>query len=150
MCFKPIRIFAFWDDAVHCWVARSDDMPRISATAESRQALSAKLKVILDELQKEYGGQPGAELPVEVVWQPPPASPSESDRASARSARVRQLEREVAALTPEELAAFREWFVAHDNELWDRQIVADAAAGKLDALAEAALGEHRAGKTTRL
>ena len=53
----------------------------------------------------------------------------------------------VRQLTPEKLAEFREWFAEFDAQLWDRQIERDAAAGKLDALAEEALAEHRAGLT---
>jgi hypothetical protein len=61
--------------------------------------------------------------------------------------KVEALEREVAALSVEELATFREWFVEFDAALWDRDIEADARAGKLDALAEAALAEHRIGES---
>jgi hypothetical protein len=37
-----------------------------------------------------------------------------------------------------------------DADSWDRQLEADAAAGRLDALAEEALSEHRAGRTRSL
>ncbi len=149
MCFKPIQIFAFWDDAAGSWVARSQDIPNLAAKAESRQALSAKLKTIVVELQREFGGSPGAEIPVEILWKAPPQRRPDEDRQS-RSERVRRLEREIAALLPDELTAFRAWFVAYDGEMWDRQIEADASTGKLDRLAEAALAEHRAGKTRQL
>jgi len=43
--------------------------------------------------------------------------------------KVEALEREVQKLTPEELAAFRGWFVEHDWQAWDRQIERDAAEG---------------------
>jgi hypothetical protein len=45
-------------------------------------------------------------------------------------------------LPPRELAKFREWFMAFDAENWDKQIEADVAAGRLDALADEALREH--------
>jgi len=45
--------------------------------------------------------------------------------------KVEHLEREVRGLSPEELATFREWFVALDSVEWDRQIEADAERGKL-------------------
>jgi hypothetical protein len=45
---------------------------------------------------------------------------------------------------------FREWFLAYDWEVWDRQLEQDVAAGKLDALAEKALRDHAAGKSTKL
>lgn len=40
-----------------------------------------------------------------------------------------------------ELAEFRCWFIELDGEAWDAQMEADAAAGKLDALAEEAITE---------
>ena len=64
--------------------------------------------------------------------------------------KIEQLEREVSGLTPTELAQFREWFAAFDAAEWDRQFEADAKAGKLDALADAALADHRAGRSKKL
>jgi hypothetical protein len=63
---------------------------------------------------------------------------------------VENLERQVKDLSPQELAAFRKWFLAYDWEVWDRQLEQDVAAGKLDALAEKALRDHAAGKSTKL
>ena len=63
---------------------------------------------------------------------------------------VENLERQVKDLPPAELAAFRKWFLAYDWEVWDRQLEQDVAAGKLDALAEKALRDHTAGKSSRL
>lgn len=60
---------------------------------------------------------------------------------------VESLEREVAKLTPEELAAFREWFANYDADAWDRQIESDVKAGKLDRLASGALASHDRGET---
>ncbi len=56
----------------------------------------------------------------------------------------------VARLSPAELAEFRQWFAKFDGEVWDAQIEADAAAGKLDALAAEALAEYHAGKATEI
>jgi hypothetical protein len=64
--------------------------------------------------------------------------------------KLESLEREVASLSPEDLAAFRAWFVEHDWQVWDREIEEDVAAGRLDALAEEALAEHARGETTEL
>ncbi len=64
--------------------------------------------------------------------------------------KVDKVEREVQSLSPEELAAFRQWFAAFDAEAWDRQFEADAEAGRLDSPAERALREHAAGKSTKL
>lgn len=56
----------------------------------------------------------------------------------------------VAQLSSSELARFRQWFAEFDGEVWDAQIEADAAAGKLDALANEALAEYHAGQTTEI
>jgi hypothetical protein len=64
--------------------------------------------------------------------------------------KIERIENEIRALSAEELAAFRKWFREFDAETWDSEIEADALAGKLDALADKALSDHRAGKTTPL
>ena len=64
--------------------------------------------------------------------------------------KVEKIEQEVQELSPDELAQFRQWFAAFDAEAWDRQFEADVKAGKLDALAERALRDHAAGKSTKL
>lgn len=61
-----------------------------------------------------------------------------------------QREREVSGLTPKELTQFREWFAPFDAAEWDRQFEADVNAGKLDAQADAALADHRAGRSQKL
>ncbi len=60
------------------------------------------------------------------------------------------IEQQVAELDPVELAQFREWFIEFEATAWDIQIERDAIAGKLDALAQKALNDHRAGRTTPL
>ena len=64
--------------------------------------------------------------------------------------KVGRIESAIQALTRSELAALRDWFRLYDAEEWDRQIEEDAAAGKIDQLAEAALSQHKAGKTKEL
>lgn len=64
--------------------------------------------------------------------------------------RVEFIEKEIAALSDEELAAFRDWFAEFDAAAWDRQIADDARLGKLDALAEEALHDLKSGKSTDL
>ena len=64
--------------------------------------------------------------------------------------KIEKLEREFSDLTAQELAQFREWFATFDAAAWDEQLEADAKAGKLDSLAEAALAEHRAGRSRKL
>jgi hypothetical protein len=63
---------------------------------------------------------------------------------------VEEIERAVQGLPPEELARFRAWFAEFDASLWDQQIDADVAAGRLDALAHEALQDLREGRCTEL
>lgn len=63
---------------------------------------------------------------------------------------IEQLELLIKSLSPDELAKFREWFAEFDAQIWDRQIDADAAAGKLDRLIEESMAEHRANKSRPL
>ena len=65
-------------------------------------------------------------------------------------ARVEELENEVRKLSAEELAVFRKWLEEFDAAAWDRQIETDALSGKLGSLAEEALKDYQAGRTTRL
>lgn len=64
--------------------------------------------------------------------------------------KLEQIEKSVSELNPKELEAFSAWFEEFQAERWDRQVEADASAGKLDALANKALAEFRAGKTRPL
>jgi hypothetical protein len=64
--------------------------------------------------------------------------------------KIEKIEQEVQALSPEELAQFRAWFLEYDWAAWDRQIERDSEAGRLDELAAKALRDHAAGKTTPL
>ncbi|HEV8614830.1 MAG TPA: hypothetical protein VGU22_04990 [Methylomirabilota bacterium] len=63
---------------------------------------------------------------------------------------VEKIERDVQALSPEELAQFRAWFLEYDWVAWDRQLERDVKAGKLDHLADKALRDHAAGNTKPL
>ncbi len=64
--------------------------------------------------------------------------------------KIEKIEQEVKALSPEELAQFRAWFLEYDWAAWDRQVERDAQAGRLDDPAAKALRDHAAGKTTPL
>jgi len=64
--------------------------------------------------------------------------------------RVEQIEGEVQSLNADELRAFRDWFARFDADAWDVQIESDAKAGKLRALAERAIRDHEAGRSTLL
>jgi hypothetical protein len=63
---------------------------------------------------------------------------------------VETLEAAVSQLAPNDLAEFRRWFASFDAAAWDKQIEADAAAGKLDALAAEARADYDAGKAREL
>jgi hypothetical protein len=64
--------------------------------------------------------------------------------------KIERLEQEIRALSEEELAQLRRWFIEYDAEAWDREIEADAKAGKLDRLAEEALRDFAEGRTKRI
>jgi hypothetical protein len=53
-------------------------------------------------------------------------------------------------LPEEQLREFRSWYEKYDLETWDEQIEQDSAEGKLDALAEAAIADHEAGKSRKI
>jgi hypothetical protein len=61
-----------------------------------------------------------------------------------------ELENAVAGLSEEELAKFRQWFVAFDSAAWDRQLERDVQAGALDRIADEAIREHNNGNTSEL
>ena len=46
-------------------------------------------------------------------------------------------------LTPNELAQFRAWFDEFDASQWDRQFEEHVKSGKLDSLAEKAIGDFK-------
>jgi hypothetical protein len=64
--------------------------------------------------------------------------------------KVKALGIQIQELTPEELKAFRAWFTKFDADNWDREFEADVKAGKLDAMADRALRDHQAGRSTKL
>ena len=53
-------------------------------------------------------------------------------------------------LSPDELRAFRTWFVPFDAEVWDQQIADDIKNNKLGSLAERTLQDHVSGRSTVL
>jgi hypothetical protein len=63
---------------------------------------------------------------------------------------VVEIEEAIQKLPPAELARLREWFARFDAAQWDRQFEADAAAGRLDALADEAISDLRQGRCTGL
>ncbi|MBT5019354.1 MAG: hypothetical protein HON04_11490 [Planctomicrobium sp.] len=63
---------------------------------------------------------------------------------------LQELENTISKLPPHQLAAFREWFHQFENDAWDKQIEADVRSGRLDKLAEEAIDEDIANRTTEL
>ena len=63
---------------------------------------------------------------------------------------VAEIETAIKKLEPQEVHKVADWLLEFREELWDRQIDADAKAGKLDKLVERALEDYRAGRTKPL
>ncbi len=61
--------------------------------------------------------------------------------------KLEKIERDIQTLGKEDLRRLADWFADFQADLWDEQIEADAKAGKLDAMAERALANHKAGRT---
>ena len=63
---------------------------------------------------------------------------------------VQEIERAISQLPAEDLAKFRAWFAEFDASIWDQEFAEDVAAGRLDKLAEEALGDLREGRCSDL
>jgi len=63
---------------------------------------------------------------------------------------VEEIEKAIASLPRSELKKFRAWYEEFDSSIWDQQIEEDAKSGELDALADAAIADHKAGKSKKL
>ena len=63
---------------------------------------------------------------------------------------IQEIEHAIRQLSPEDLAAFRAWFIEFDASLWDKQLESNIAAGRLDKLADEALLDLREGRCTEL
>ena len=61
---------------------------------------------------------------------------------------VQAIEAAVEQQAPEQRAEFRAWFEAFDAHEWDMQMEQDLQSGRLDWLAEEALGDLTAGRCT--
>jgi hypothetical protein len=61
---------------------------------------------------------------------------------------VQEIESAITQLGPKEVHAVADWLQEYREELWDKQIEADANAGKLDPLIKKAKAGYRAGKAT--
>jgi hypothetical protein len=63
---------------------------------------------------------------------------------------IDDIENAIQRLSAEDLALFRAWFAEFDARQWDRQLDDDVEAGRLDALADEAIKDDRAGRSTDL
>ncbi len=64
--------------------------------------------------------------------------------------KLEKIEKSIAELGPQDVAKLKAWLEEYHEGIWDRQIEADMKSGKLDHMAEAALADHRAGRTRPL
>jgi hypothetical protein len=58
---------------------------------------------------------------------------------------VEEIKKAIGSLSDKEYVSLRNWFSEKDWEKWDRKIVKDSKAGKLDFLIEEALDEKKRG-----
>jgi hypothetical protein len=59
---------------------------------------------------------------------------------------VQELEQAVSQLSVEELSEFAQWFAEFHHDEWDKQIIADSKAGRLNKLIEKAHQDFEAGR----
>lgn len=59
---------------------------------------------------------------------------------------VQTIEKAVSRLSKSDLKSFRNWYERFDQKVWDNQFEEDAKSGKLDALADQAVNDFKAGK----
>ncbi len=64
--------------------------------------------------------------------------------------RVQEIESAIEALSHAEYVKLREWFLERDWEQWDKEIEADANAGKLDFLIAEVHAEMKQGRLREL
>ena len=64
---KIFFIRAEWDEEASVWVATSDDVPGLVTEADTLEALSAKLEIMVPELLEANGLSFGAEVPYELL-----------------------------------------------------------------------------------
>jgi hypothetical protein len=62
---------------------------------------------------------------------------------------VREIETAIERLPREDLFKLTDWISSRFADEWDREIEEDIRAGRFDAIAQQALSEFRAGRTTQ-
>lgn len=63
---------------------------------------------------------------------------------------VEEITAAIEQLSAEDVARIQAWLREFSERLWDEQIERDEGAGRLDAMIDKALEEHRAGRTRPL
>ena len=69
---------------------------------------------------------------------------------TTRMSTIEEIEDAICQLPTDDLAALRVWFARFDAAAWDRQFERDVADGRLQSLAQEALGDARQGRCTSL
>ena len=64
--------------------------------------------------------------------------------------KVKDIEKEIKGLNPDELQALRKWFWDFDAQEWDRQFEKDALSGKLDSFADTAIKAFKSGHCSEI
>ena len=64
--------------------------------------------------------------------------------------KIRELEKAVSNLPPEDFVLFRAWFHKFDAARWDKQFENDVATGKLDRLGQKAIEDFKKGNYKEL
>jgi hypothetical protein len=63
---------------------------------------------------------------------------------------VEEITTAITQLPVDQVNRIRDWLAEYADRLWDEQIERDERTGRLDALIDRALDEHRTGRTTPL
>ncbi len=70
----------------------------------------------------------------------------EARQSQSAMSTVKEIESAITQLDPKDVQAVADWLQEYREELWDKQIAADAKAGKLDTLMEEAKQDYLAGR----
>jgi hypothetical protein len=61
---------------------------------------------------------------------------------------VEEIEKVIENLPRDDFFRLRDWVAHRFEDEWDKEFEEDASSGRLDAVASAALAEHKSGKST--